>query len=974
MKKSLLILILLFCFNNVIANINNIGIPVVRIYPKDLYKAGMQNWAIIQDNNGIMYFGNNYGLLEFNGKDWNLLLQTDNKTIIRSMAIDNKGTLYLGAQNEFGYVKTNIYGQKQYVSLTNLIGKNERNFSDIWNIYAANNGVYFFSTDKVFYYSENKIYIFKPSTFFIGAFKLGDSVLVQEDNKDIITINENSVSKAFNGEDFQKRYIKSIYSYTDNSILMVTNDNILVGKGRNFKSVLPAYLAEYLHKQKIYCSLMLRNGYLVIGTVRNGILILDHNFLPVQVINSGNGLINNTILSLGTDDIGNLWVATDNGINYIEIATPLYKLDNYYNLEGSVYSILESKNKLYVGTNSGLYSSTWNNYENPLKPTLNFKLVADLSGQVWNIYEINNSIYVCHNDGTFKLSENNVTNISKVQGAWNLLKVKTGNELYIQGTYSGFVVYKMENNQLVFRNTIKGFSESCRIMKFDNYGYLWMAHGYKGIYRFKFNPNFDSIVEMKFYNRAKGFPSNVFINLFKVKNEILFGTELGVYMYDYKLDTMVESPFYKQLLGNTSHIRLLKEKSSSEIWYIKGNDMVENTGIIHLYDDGKKDIIETPFQRLRGKFIPGFENITFINSGNVLFGTGNGILIYDKDFVRNFQRPFNALISKVKGIQIDTVIYGFKETVTTTNISTDTFAVKLSSNINSLNFAYSANYYEDMENILFSCFLEGFDQTWTDWEKSREKQYTNLSYGKYRYHVKAKNVYGTESNEAVFEFEITPPFYWTFWAKVFYFIAIAISVYLLIRYAYWYISNEKKKLKIKHISELRKKHALSLYDKLLSENKLKSLSEEKLTTDLQYKSSQLASTTLNIMQMNEAFLQVKEEILNAINDFEPEQKNVFRKIIIGIDNKLKQKENWENFELHFNTIHNDFLRRLKNEYPDLNYRDIRLCAYLRLNLSSKEISNLMGISVRGIESIRYRVRRKLKLKTNDSLTDYLLHY
>jgi DNA-binding CsgD family transcriptional regulator len=270
--------------------------------------------------------------------------------------------------------------------------------------------------------------------------------------------------------------------------------------------------------------------------------------------------------------------------------------------------------------------------------------------------------------------------------------------------------------------------------------------------------------------------------------------------------------------------------------------------------------------------------------------------------------------------------------------------------------------------------MEGFDQTWTRWEKTNQRQFTNLVSGKYCYHVKAMNVYGTESKEAVIYFEIIPPFFWSVWAKIIYGIFVLVVVFIITRIILWYIAVEKKKLKIKHINELRKKHAASLYEHLLVENRLKTFNEEKLTFDLQHKNSQLALTTMNIMQMNEVFLHLKNELLEGMKEVKGEQRNVLRKIIVSIDNKLKQRENWENFEVHFNTVHNDFLKRLRIDFPELNHRDIRLCAYLRLNLSSKEISNLLGISVRGTESIRYRVRRKLHLKTTDSLTDFLLHY
>lgn len=93
-----------------------------------------------------------------------------------------------------------------------------------------------------------------------------------------------------------------------------------------------------------------------------------------------------------------------------------------------------------------------------------------------------------------------------------------------------------------------------------------------------------------------------------------------------------------------------------------------------------------------------------------------------------------------------------------------------------------------------------------------------------------------------------------------------------------------------------------------------------------------------------------------------------------LENQIKGDNNWKHFETHFNQIHDNSLERLREQYPDLNHREIRLCAYLKLNLSSKEIAPLMGISYRGIESLRFRVRKKMNLDTTVNLTDYIIRF
>jgi DNA-binding CsgD family transcriptional regulator len=85
----------------------------------------------------------------------------------------------------------------------------------------------------------------------------------------------------------------------------------------------------------------------------------------------------------------------------------------------------------------------------------------------------------------------------------------------------------------------------------------------------------------------------------------------------------------------------------------------------------------------------------------------------------------------------------------------------------------------------------------------------------------------------------------------------------------------------------------------------------------------------------------------------------------------KNDSNWEKFAVHFDEVNNNFLKNLKLRFPKLTNNDLKVCAYLQLNLASKEISQLMNIGVRGVEISRYRLRKKLGLSTEQSLIDFL---
>jgi hypothetical protein len=142
-----------------------IGIPYLRNYSPKEYGAGAQNWAIVQDKRGVMYFGNNSGVLEYDGVSWRLI-QATNRTAVRTLAMDKDGRIYLGAQGEIGYLAPDSIGQLQYVSLRDSVPGEYRDFADIAKTYVTTAGVYFQALDRLFLWSNNRIKVWNPPTRF----------------------------------------------------------------------------------------------------------------------------------------------------------------------------------------------------------------------------------------------------------------------------------------------------------------------------------------------------------------------------------------------------------------------------------------------------------------------------------------------------------------------------------------------------------------------------------------------------------------------------------------------------------------------------------------------------------------------------------------------------------------------------------------------------------------------------------------
>jgi len=419
-------------------------------------------------------------------------------------------------------------------------------------------------------------------------------------------------------------------------------------------------------------------------------------------------------------------------------------------------------------------------------------------------------------------------------------------------------------------------------------------------------------------------------------------------------------------------LRYLKEDSMGNIWFIEG----KNIGVVDFLSP-KPKIIYIP--ELTGRILSGFENVYPINEQNIFVGSENGFyhLNYAK-YKRNIH-PLHVYIRRVKAIadNTDSLLFGgyFKSVNTDVRQAANSIPV-LSYLWNSLHFEYSSPVFGAQSNVTYSYFLNGFDRGWSDWSKKTEKDYTNLAPGKYTFNVKARNHQDNESALYSYTFTISAPWYQTIWA---YCIYLAVIVYLLYffykRQERRHDKNREKELSLQRQKneeeqrEMEYQHQLALE---ISEKELVKLRNEKLETEVEYKNTELATTAMTLVQKKEFILKVKNELERLQNSGKETIEAVeIKKILRLLSEEKKINEEWEQFSVHFNKVHADFLNVLKDSYPSINQQELKLAAYLIMNLSSKEIAQLLSISVRGVEISRYRLRKKLQIPTEVNLFEFL---
>ena len=954
--------IIFYCFtlNLYSFEIKTSGIPSIHNYKRLDYNAGNQNWGITQTENHHLYFANNSGLLEFDGTHWELYA-VPNGTVIRAvMAEGNR--VYVGAFAEFGYFENNSEGEFIYHSLSKNLNKSEQDFDHIWNIHKTSGGIIFQSFYGIFNFNGDTIKITKPKSKFHFSYNVNGIIYVYDELNGLMVFNNNQLQYLSNGDFFKGTEIWSILPISDGEFMVGTAfKGFYKYNGISF-TPWEAEVNTILKRDQLYCGIVLGENYYAFGTVQNGLLISDKEGRILNQINRDKGLQNNTILSQFNDREGNLWLGLDNGIDLLEINSPISFFQEYYDI-GTGYDAIRIGEDLYLGTNQGLFMAKWDDFLDYKSSSKIFTPVYNTRGQVWKLDNIGGELFCCHNNGLFLVSGINSSQIASNDGSWCVKKIPDNPDYMVVGNYGGISLLKKTRDTWEFVKKIEGFKESSRMIEFDHKGRLWVSHGFIGVFKIELNDTFDEVKDYVLYGKEQGFPSNLSINVFKIDDEIVFTTENGIYKYDENNDRFVPYSELNEKLQNQLQISYLKLDNENNIWYSNNNKF----GVLRQLEDGNYSNITAPFAKINGLAIQGFESVSEIDKSNILFGVEDGFAHYSVNFEKDYGKKFLAHIKTMGTSREGFIINGEKYAID------KNYLPEIKNRYNDVWFEFSSTYFEGAENSLFSYKLEGFDLEWSNWMPTTYKEYTNLPGGEYTFKVKAKNTFGFESEPSMVSFIILSPWYKTNVA----FMCYAMLFLLLLLFTYWYykrsIEKSKQKEKERQQAKFKDRENELKQAALLAEKETIRHRNEKLRATMKFKEKELANSTMGIIQKNKFMAMVKSDLQKINMDTSnPSVKSRIKTLVKRIDKDIDNEKQWKVFEVHFEQVHEEFLKRLQQTYPGLGPKDLKLCAYIRMNMSSKEIASLMNISVRGVEISRYRLRKKMELNRSANLSELLM--
>ena len=952
LKKSLLIgLLSVFIFK---AHFAIEGMPSIKNFTRNEYHAGNQNWAIAQDESGVMYFGNNNGILIYNGVEW-LLTPIPNLSIVRSLKSLSPGKILAGAFDEFGVIMRDSSGNYRYISWKSKLPLQEGKFGDIWKIYKIENVICFQSRSHLLFFTTEGDYIttLHPDNEFIFSFMINGQLIVQDRDAGLKRLESMQLVSIPGSNQFNTMEIWDILSFSDQKLLVFSQQNGVFVWDNSILKDWNYEISNFLRENSFYCLSRNNSGNIYIGTIQQGIIIVNRNGQIIQSINKGNGLQNNTVLSLAFDTEENLWLGLDNGIDYIETHSNISYLWQPGGF-GSGYCSAEVNNRLYLGTNQGVF------LYHPQNPRLILK------GQTWSFYSVDNDLLCAHHSGAYIIRNENVQKIGNIQGIWMFLSLPWDQTKLLAGTYNGIGLIEKKGNQYVFRKILDGFNESSRIMFFDVSGNLWVSHGYKGIYRIKINEICCDIEEVRLYGPKQGLPSELNNELFMIRGELIAGTRDGIYLYEENRDTFLTSEKWNNFLAGRNPVTKMTESREHTIWVFQNGVM----GRLDILSDSLFQYNRQLAPSLNDNFLTAFESITFLNNEQILVGIEDGFAIVDLGTIPRQSESVNFQFTRFDMFNIHKFQTQYNALSFDPLATHITLPGKIPYKFNNIRIKYALPVYSSLNQIRVQYNLNE-----TSWEGNPDEPeiiLSNLKEGKYKLTVIIENLYTNSHEYRNVFFTVDAPWFRR-WYTYTGFSVILLSVFLItFRIVSRRIQRQKRKALLEQKKQMIRREIQLKEKSHLTEQELIRMKNEKLQAEVVHKSKELANSTMNIIHKSQVLTDMKTRLMDLIENGSGLEKEELLRLIRKIDRELDDKQSWNVFETHFDRVHENFFSRLREKHPSLTPKDLRMCAFLKMNLSSKEIAPLQNISIRSVEISRYRLRKKLDLPHDKNLTDYIM--
>ncbi len=659
--------------------------------------------------------------------------------------------------------------------------------------------VYFCSFEGIFLFQNLRfVKAFHTETSFFVAFNINNRLYLQNVKKGLAYIDEQDSLRLIKGSDvFADNY--KVYN-----IFPHNNKIIAASRKRGFYIFDPAEIStkETVTFTKFPVeidSLIIKNSFvpvsrtgdnkMVIGTTSAGAVVADNDGKLLNLIDKQSGLQDNNIWDTKIDRQQGLWLPLNNGISRANLNLPLTYWNEQHGLVGNkVYAITKFENTIYIGTPQGVFYVAGNRLEK----------VQGSDNQVWQFLTLETEnkkvLLYAYNGGISEIKDKKATLLFNDLSSYTLIQPFAKSSLFYAGSRSGVKVLSYQNGKITPKDTLKTIvGEARKMVKHGND--VWVEVSTKGAVLMKnISPTDLKPTTVKQFGKEQGLTIGSDLGIVSYQNKVLLSNGNNFFTTTSNDDLVQEKIYNQTITEKNISVIVLQQDQQNNLWMggVYEKNGIGSTLVGYISDTNNK----LTWQSKVFKGLPSMEINAILPDSNqvVWIGGSEGLFRYDGKQKFEPLTDFTTLIRKIS-LGTDSVIFhgNFADFLGKNHADTTNQLFKILDTqprkdilgfdyaFNDLVFDYACPFFDNENETEYSYFLEGFDTNWSEWTKETKKEYTNLFEKTYKFRVKARNVYGDESKEAVYEFSILPPWYRTWWAYLLYVLVAGLAVYWIVK-------------------------------------------------------------------------------------------------------------------------------------------------------------------------------------------------
>lgn len=926
-------------------------------FKKDVFGRGSQTWQIQPYDENHLFAGNKNGVLQYDGDSWELY-PLHNASDVRSVYLsERKKRVYAGGESEFGYLEADPTGKLVYTPLSDTFNAQFQLFGGYWGVYEVDNLIYYVSDRHVVKQIEDSFTAIE-SEFKIDCSAVVNGVLHVGTVNGIWMLVGNTWFPAPQNELFHNKTIRAIQPYRDGYLAATAFDGLFYCDQQGIRPFITG-AESFMNRCEIF-SLAVRGELIAVGTIHKGLALIDMASHRIHYYNDQNGLQNNTVLSVCFDRRGDLWLGLDNGIDYISLHNSLTNLYTNPYSKGAGYVALIDKERLYLGTNRGLFLTHWpvRMGEDVVEP----QLIPELSGQVWGLTQVGEDIFCLHDKGLYRVRGQQAEAIAGLRGGLVCYPFESDASKCWVGTYDGLFLLEKRNGHWSVVRHISGITNWMKNVLFEDSRLLWLWNTDESMVRIELDKPLDAPDNSMRFDETNGFGSVKGLRAHQVFGEPRFSSYSGVYRYNTEVRRMERDTLLSDcLLPGKEYTQMV---TVGRTLYALSADMIQ----VIRWDETNRiaDYRSFPFDPTQIDFIRAYEALIPVNDSLAIIPNEFGFAMLNTSLAASSQQKELFIKNVFLSYPRDSLIY-------TDNIAERLLQPQISYGLNALRFEYGIRSFGQSWPVDYRYRLLP-DTLWSEPTSASVKEYGNLREGSYTFEVAARFPDGDWVNQEYF-FEILPPWYRSIYAMIVYFGMSFLLVFLLYRWEDRRIARKRKAALAEKEKEMVRKEQEYTEERLRKEQEIVELQKEKLEQELSHKSQEMANLMINFTRKNEMLMDIKQELSRITTEMKGDHfvksKRMLLSLNNSIDSNIASDDALKRFEEQFDLVHNNYMRRVREKHTDLTPSEIKMCAYVKMGLSSKEMAPLLNISLRGVETLRYRLRKKMNIEREASLTDYL---